>query len=264
MTRIRTIAFIVWLEVIRKKDVYVLLILLGALLVTLVSLDIFGLGGVVRYVKDVGLLMAWIFGWILAINVSSRELPEEETHGTIFPLLAKPVTRVELLVGKWLGAWSIVSVATFLFYFLVITVALARGGGVETVALLQGYMLHCAVLSIISITSIAFSTRMNRDAAASISYVLTGAAFLVVPRIPEFVVRETGFRRMALMFLYNLMPHFEVFDMRKRIVHDYGPVGWDIFFIVVVYGILLTLLFILAAWLAYREKRFSRGSAYGA
>ena len=44
MTRILTLAWLVWLEMIRRKDIYVLLILLTAFLVTLMTLDLFGLG----------------------------------------------------------------------------------------------------------------------------------------------------------------------------------------------------------------------------
>jgi ABC-type transport system involved in multi-copper enzyme maturation permease subunit len=258
MLRIRTIAWIIWLEVIRRKDVYVLLVMLGALLVTIVSLDIFGLGGVVRYVTDIGLLMVWIFGWILAISVGSRQLPQEESRGTIFSLLAKPITRFEVVTGKWLGSWTIVSASTILFYSLVIGVVLVKGGRIHPVALLQGCVLHSLVLGIISAVAIAFSTRMNKDAAASISYVLTAAAFVVVPRIPEFMTREVGLRGNILMFFYNLMPHFEVFDMRKRIVHDYGPVEWKWFALVTAYGVALISLFLLMAWVAYRKKCFSR------
>lgn len=258
MLRIWTIAYMIWLEVIRRKDVYVLLILLGALLVSLVSLDIFGLGGVVRYVTDVGLLMAWIFGWILAISVSSRQLPQEESRGTIFSLLAKPIGRFEVVVGKWLGSWGIVCASTALFYLLVAGIVLVKGGRIHPVSLLQGYLLHSFALGIMSAVAVAFSTRMNKDAAASISYVLTGAAFVVVPRIPEFMAWESGLRGGILMFLYNLMPHFEVFDMRKRIVHDYGPAEWRIIALVAAYGVALMALFVLMAWLAYRKKLFSR------
>ena len=62
MLKIRTIAATVWLETLRKKDLYVLLILLSVLLLTLISLNIFGLGGMTRYIKDIGLLLAWVFG----------------------------------------------------------------------------------------------------------------------------------------------------------------------------------------------------------
>jgi len=258
MLRIRTIAWITWLEVIRRKDVYVLLILLGTLLVTLVSLDVFGLGGVVRYITDVGLLMAWTFSWILAVSVGARQLPQEEARGTVFSLLAKPVSRIEAVTGKWLGAWGIVSSCTLLFYVLVIGVVLAKSGTINAAALLQGYILHVIALGVMSAIAVAFSTRLSHDAAASVSYVVTGAAFLVVPRIPEFMAQEPGFRGAFLMFLYHALPHFEVFDMRKRIVQDYGPANGITVLMVALYGLVLMALVILVAWLAYRKKLFSR------
>jgi ABC-type transport system involved in multi-copper enzyme maturation permease subunit len=260
MTRIGTIAYTLWLEMIRRKDIYVLLILLGSLLITLVSLDVFGLGGVVGYIKDVGLLAAWILGWILAISMSSRELPQEEARGTIFSLLAKPVTRFEIVAGKWLGAWTVVCTAVMLFYLLVVAVVLGKRGSFNVATLLQGYLLHCALLAFLCAAGLAFSTRLNRDAAASITFVLSTASFLVVPRIPEFMVSETGVRASLLMFLYNLLPHFEVFDMRMLIAQGYGRISWRIFVMVLAYGMALTSCTILAAWILYRNKRFSRGS----
>ena len=258
MIRTAVIASVVWLEMIRKKDIYVLFILMGGLLAALVSLDIFGLGGVVRYVEDIGLLTAWIFAWGMTVNASCRELPHEETTRTIFPLLAKPVTRWKVICGKWLGVWTIMCFATLAFYALVLLVVSAKGGSIDPPTILQAYVLHCAALAVIASIGIAFSTRMNHDAAASLTYVLTGAAFLVVPRIPEFIIREKGIRAAVLTIMYNLLPHFEVFDMRRRAVHDYGPIGPSPFATVLVYGAVLTSLFLLCAWMAYRRKTFSR------
>lgn len=258
--KILAIALTTWREVVRRKDAYVLLILMGALLVTLVSLDVFGLGGVVRYVADVGLLMAWLFSWVLAVTVSSRQLPREETRGTVFPLLAKPVSRIELILGKWLGSWSIVTLATLGFYALVVVIVAAKGGRLSAAALLQGFVLHACALAVIAAIGLVFSARMNNDAAASMTFVLTAASFAVVPRVPEFMTHESGFAAGMLMFLYNLMPHFEVFDLRKRIVHDYGPASWRTFLLVVLYALLVTAAFVALAWVAYRRKRFTRSA----
>jgi len=260
LTRICTLACVVWLEVIRRKDVYVLLVLLTAVLLAVVSLDIFGLGGAIAYVKDIGLLGAWIFGWVLAIHVAARELPQEEDRGTIYPLLAKPVTRFQLLAGKCLGSWSIVCFASLVFYLLILLVVCMKGAGFEPVTLVQGYLLHSAALGILSAVAVLFSTRMNHDAAAAVSYVLTGAAFLVVPRIPVMLTHEKGFASVALNVLYHLLPHFELFDMRQRIVHGYPPIGWGVFCGIMAYGLVLILLFVLLAWLWYRKKRFSRSN----
>jgi ABC-type Na+ efflux pump permease subunit len=250
----------VWLEVIRRKDFYVLLVLSGALLLTLASVSILGMGGIAGYVKDVGLLMAWLFGWILAIGAATRELPEEETRGTVFPLLAKPVRRVELVAGKWLGVWTAVAAAVFVFYLLVFFVAWMRGSRMGVAEILQGYILHAGALGVLCALGIALSTRTNRDAAGSLGYVLSAAAFALAPRIPEFLAREQGFRGHALAALYYLLPHFELFDMRKRMIHGYGPMRWDVFAGVCVYGCVLTQLLLLLAWIGYRNKRFARGN----
>ncbi len=262
MTRIRTIAFVVWLEMLRRKDAYVLLILMGAMLSLLVSLDIFGLGGLVRYVMDIGLLMAWLLAWLLAVNVGARELPQEETRRTIYPLLAKPITRFELVVGKWLGAWSIVSAATLSFYVLLIGVVAAKGGHIDIVTFMQAFLLHCAAIAVMVGMAVFFSTRLNHDAAATLSYVVTAASLVLVPRIPAFVAKAgSALEGLGLMMVYHLVPHFEIFDMRRRLVHNFGPAEWHIFCFSLLYGTALCLLFILLAWLAYRRKRFVRGRA---
>jgi hypothetical protein len=61
-----------------------------------------------------------------------------------------------------------------------------------------------------------------------------------------------------LLFLYHLLPHFEVLDMRMRIVHDHGPAAWGAVGQAACYGLALAALFVLAAWLAFRNRRFTR------
>lgn len=263
MTKIITIAQAVWIDYLRRKDVYVLLILLGALLVALVSLNIFGLGGMVRYVMDIGLLLSWVFGWILSIHIAVRELPQEEARGTIFPLLARPVTRRDVLLGKWLGTTIIAAGATLLFYLLVVGVVVARGGRIDVLTLLQGGILHVVLLGILTALALACSTRLHQDAAAALSFVLTGAAFLILPRVPALLVHERGAAGTSLLFLYHLLPHVELFDMRKRIVHDFGPVDWGPLALVACYGALWIALLLTLAWLSYRRKVLSRGGMYG-
>ena len=261
MTPILTIAQTVWRGILRRKDLYVLLILLIAVLVVLVSLDMFGISGVVRYVQDAGLFFTWLFGWILAVNLSSRELPEEERSRTIFPLLAKPITRLELVVGKWLGTWSVISVATLVFYVMVLGIVAGKGGHLSIPMLLQAWLLHCGVLAMICALGTALSTRMHHDAAATLSYIFTAAIFLVVPRVPEFLTSARGFAGGAMMFIYNALPHFEILDLRQRLVHDLGSLDWGTFAILACYAALWTALILLVGWMAYRNKRFNRGNA---
>lgn len=260
MRRIRTIAFIVWIEMVRRKEVYVLLILLGSLLFTLVSLNIFGLGNVVGFVKDAGLLAAWLFGWILAVNCASRQIPLEESRGTILPLLAKPIKRGEFIVGKWLGAWLVVSAAVSSFYLLTVLVLWGYGGSFDLLTLIQALMLHIVALGIVIAIAIALSTRMNYDAAATLTYVATAAMFVLVPRVPELAFHARGWRQTSLLVLYGALPHFELFDMRQRVIHQYGTMPLSVFGLIMAYGLVLILIILCLAWLGFHNKHFSRSN----
>ncbi|OGV64254.1 MAG: hypothetical protein A2498_05325 [Lentisphaerae bacterium RIFOXYC12_FULL_60_16] len=259
MNTIFPIAYVVWLGLWRRKDAYVLLILMGAMLLVLSSLNVFGLGGKVVYIADIGLVLTWLFSALLAVQIMARELPAEQSRGTIHVLLAKPVTRFALVLGKWLGAWAAVSVATLVFYGTVAVLVYARGGHLPGPATAQALGLHITALAIITAITLIFSTRMNHDAAAAISLILTGAAFLVIPRIPEFVTSETGFTAGVMLVLYHALPHFELFDLRQWIIHDFGMVAWPVYTQILLYGLAWITGCILVAWMTFRRRHFSRG-----
>lgn len=260
MTRIFTIAQTVWLEMLRRKEFYVLLVLLGILVMSLLSLDVFGLGGVVAYIKDIGLLLIWALSWILAVNLSCRQLPREESQGTIFPLLAKPLSRSELLVGKWMGAWFAVIFAVVCFYILLAAIILLQGGGFPPVVLGQALTLHLMALAVVTALGIALSTRLNHDAAATLTYVLSGSFFLILPRIPSVAMSLDDWRTDVLLVFYYSLPHLELFDIRRRLIHNWEPLSYGTWVEVMFYGLLFTAVFLVAAWLAYRNKRFVRGN----
>lgn len=259
MMQILTLAALVWLEIIRRKDVYVLFILLLAFLVTLMALDLFGLSQAVTCLKEIGLLLTWIGSWILAVSISARELPQEERARTIFPLLAKPVNRVQLLLGKWLGAYLAAGVATFAFYALLTSVVMLRGGTFGAFTLFQAWLLHLGFLGIITALGLAFSTRCNADAASALTYVVTLAAWLLLPRVPDLVLKVPPVTQQALMALYYALPHLELFDLRRRLVYGWGPAPVAALLGTLAYGLLMAGVFLTLGALAYRKKRLSHG-----
>ena len=253
-----TVARLVWLELLRRKDAYVLAILLAALLLALISLDVFGLGHVTGYVKDMGLLGCWLLGWILAIQTGVRQLPQEESRGTVFALLAKPVSRWELVLGKWLGAWIAVVLALLAFYALLAGIVLLRGGALAPGILAQAILLHAVALGIVTALAVALSTRLTAEAAGTLAYVLTGSAFLLLPRVPTLVQTSPGVRGTLLLALYYLLPHFELFDLRRRLLHGFGPLPVDVTAKLVAYGAVWTGALLVMAGLSYRRRRFRR------
>ena len=119
MNKILTIARLAVLSVLRKKDIYILFIISIAILILICSMNVMGFGGIAAYVKDIGLLFTWLFSIIMATNVAGSTLQDEEKSGTIYSLLAKPINRKQLILGKWLGIFTISVIATSVFYLIV-------------------------------------------------------------------------------------------------------------------------------------------------
>ncbi len=255
------IARLVWLEAVRRKDLYVLLVLLGALLAVVMSVDVFGLGGVGRYVLETALLLSWLFSIALTVTVAGRQLPAEEQKGTVFALLAKPVTRFELLAGKWAGSVALAATANAAFYAVTAAAGALRGAPPGPAAFLQAYLLHTCALGLLAACALAFSTRGSADAASTLTYLAAAAGYVVVPAVPRLVAHADRLSASALTFLYYALPHLEFFDLRRRVVHGWGPAPWDAAGLALLYGLGWSALLLGAAWLAYRRRYFRRGGA---
>ncbi len=261
MNRILAIAHIVGIEMLRQKALYVLLILMSALLFALASVDVFGMEGVVRHVQDIGMLTVWVLSWGTAVLVSARQLPRAEKTGAVFGLLAKPLSRGELLLGKWLGSWLLTVVAALVFTMVVVLVVIIHGGRFNGTTLLQAVFLHLVALAVICAVGMALSTALNEDAAMVTTLVLTVGSYFIMPRLPYILAEMPGWRAVPAYLLYYLAPHLEWFDMRRRLVHDWGPSPWWAFLSVTAYGALYTAAALLSGWLIYRRKRFNRNTA---
>ena len=68
----------------------------------------------------------------------------------------------------------------------------------------------------------------------------------------------TGWRSNMLELLYYLLPHLELFDLRRRVLHGYGPISPSVMTTLIAYGLVWTSVLLVIAWLAYRNRRFQR------
>ena len=260
MKNIFTIAQSVWLELLRRKDLYVVLLLQGFLTVLLTTLDAFGTKAPATYILDLGLLLSFLLSGILAVLLSARQFPSEVRSGTIFTILTKPISRAEFLLGKWLGCWLGIVLTNILSYFIVITVVLYRGHLVNFVALFQLFLLHNAMLAVIISISLFFTQFVSQGAGSSLTFIVVFLSYYFVPQIPHLLVKEQTWRKPVMLAIYYLSPHFDLFDMRRRFIHGWGTLDSKILLGTLLYGFLLAATFLLLAWLRLRKKQFKRGA----
>ena len=129
MNNVLAISGIVIKELYRRKDFYVLFVLTALITVVVGSVSFFNDAKIVRYLKESCLLLIWISSLVIAIGTAARQIPAERENRTIFPLLAKPVTRGQVVAGKFLGCWLACGVALLVFYVFFGVVSESRGRG---------------------------------------------------------------------------------------------------------------------------------------
>jgi len=251
------VAFVVLLEMIRRKDFYVLFVLTVLITALMGSVTFFDDPKIGRYLKEICLGLIWICSLFIAIGTMARQFPAERDSRTIFPLMAKPISRGQLLVGKFLGCWIASCVALLLFYAFFGAVAAAREHQWPLGNYFQAWSLHCALLAIVIALTLLGSLVLSSVAAnLTITAIVTVSILFVGRHLNKVAHRTSEPGGTILTGLYYLIPHLELFDVRDLIVHDWPAIHFNLWAIAMFYGLAYTSLVLLAAWLVLRRKAF--------
>lgn len=233
------------LDLWRRNDVWGLLILAGVLMFPLMTLDPFGTHGANRYAAEVAMLLIWAFSLFVSIGTGSRLFPPEFESRTILPLLTKPASRFRLLFGKYLGAVVASVSALALFYGLFAMMTVLHGGAWwSTEAFIQAFILHLGFVMLATAFSLTLSLFVTPSANWSISAVVLAGMFFFARSIPA-----------GASVFYWTLPHVELFDMRQRLIHEWGSISWGILAIAFLYAILYSgALLALASFILKRKR----------
>src|SRR6266566_2606513 len=80
MNNIRAVASIVIKELYRRKDFYVLFILTVLICLVMASVHFFNDAKIIRYLKEMCLLLVWISSLVIAITTTARQIPTEREN----------------------------------------------------------------------------------------------------------------------------------------------------------------------------------------
>jgi ABC-type transport system involved in multi-copper enzyme maturation permease subunit len=242
-------------ELYRRKDFYVLFVMTALITLLLGSMTLFNDPNIVRYVKEICLLLIWISALVISIMTAARQIPAERENRTIFPLLAKPVTRAHVIVGKFLGCWLATGLALLIFYLFFSVIAGTREHSWPLLSYFQALWLHWALAGIVIALTLFGSVIFSAPSANSTIIFIIALGILFVGRHLNKVATSLPEPAGTIVSVfYFLIPHFEFFDLRELIVHDWGTIAWKAFGLATLYGLAYTALFLFAAWLGFRRK----------
>ncbi len=243
-----------FLELWRRNDIFALVLLGLALMVPLSMASPFGADGASRYLDEAALLLVWGFSLFIALGSGQRLLAPEFEARTIYPLLAKPISRGRLLVGKYLGALAASWSALAFFYVLFVGSVLLRGGAFAA-ELPQALALHFAFIALAVAVSLLGSLLMSASANCALSSIVLVGMFFFGRRLPEYADGLNPALAWLVKAVYAIAPHAEFFDMRQRLVHGWGAVGWPVFAAVMCYALAYIAVLLGLASLALRRRR---------
>ena len=208
-----------------------------------------------KIIFDVGLALIAVLGLIIAIFVGAGLVNKEIDQRTVFVLIAKPVSRVEFLLGKHWGLsavlgvlvaamtailiallhltqvpYSLVSIlifAAFLFIQLSLIAAIAISFGVFTSSLLASFLT----------LAVYFMGQMSRD-------IVSLGKLTKNPQIEELTRN-----------LYLILPDLARFDFKDQVPYNLIP-SPDILLSNAGYGLLYMILVLAIAALIFSAREF--------
>jgi len=256
MNNIFAVAGIVIKELYRRKDFYVLFIITIVICLVMASVNIFNDNQIIRYLKELCLLLIWVSSLIIAVTTTARQIPAEREQRTLLPLLAKPLSRTQLIFGKFLGCWLACGVVLLCFYVFFGALAASREHTWPLLNYFQAALLHWIMLGVVIALTLFGSLVFAAPSSNSTICFVIVAGIMCVGRYLDVVALSLPEPRRSIVFsLYYAIPHLEIpFEMRNLIVHDWPLIGWNFVGLDALYLLAYTAVFLVAACLVFRRK----------
>ncbi len=258
MSKILALAGVVIKELYRRKDFYVLFVLTALLTLAAGAVNFFHDDKIVRYVKDICLLLIWVSALVISVVTTARQIPAEREARTIFPLLAKPVSRAHVIAGKFLGCWLATGVALVVFYFFFAAVTGSKEQVWPWAAYLEAVWMHWMMLAIVIAMVLLGSIFFAAPSSTStITLIAVGGILLLGTHLNTIALQQPEPMQSVLATIYFMMPHLEWYDLRDFVVYDMGLVPVRAVALATLYAGVWTGIFLLLAWFGFRRKNLT-------
>jgi ABC-type transport system involved in multi-copper enzyme maturation permease subunit len=255
MNKVFALAGVVIKELYRRKDFYVLFVLTALLTFAAGAMNFFHDDKIVRYVKDICLMLIWVSSLVVAVVTTARQIPAEKEARTIFPLLAKPVSRGQVVAGKFLGCWLATGLALLVFYFFFAIIAASREHSLHLLIYIQAAWMQCMLLAIVIAFVLLGSIHFAAPSSTStITFVIVAGIMLLAGHLKTIALSQPEPMQGLLTFLYFALPHLEWFYLSDFVVYNFGVVPWMKIILATLYAAAWTTLFLVLAWSGFRRK----------
>jgi ABC-type transport system involved in multi-copper enzyme maturation permease subunit len=219
---VRAVAVIaggVFRDSIRDRIAYGLVFFAVLLIAASVLLAQLTAGQDVKIIKDLGLAASSAIGVLIAVFFGIGLVTKEVDRRSIYSLLSKPVTRVQFVVGKYVG----LVLTLFVLAYLDATAAAGVRASWDAPALdpnmLKAFALIGVELMLVTATALFFSTFSS----PFLSVALTFAVYVIghfgadLKHLNDVV--SSSALAVAARGIYYVMPNLAALDVKSEVVH---------------------------------------------
>lgn len=211
----------------------------------------------VRALIDSSVSSIRFIGMLMAIFLGATSIPTEVERRTILTILAKPVTRGQFLLGKYLGTlltvWVNMALMSVIFLGLV---AYKDPGYVLSATIYKALLLvgfEMVVVAAIAAALATFSTMTFTMICSFFIYFLghvaEGVRYFSDPQ-------RGGVGAIVAGIIYPILPHFENFDIRQAIMSPAALAPWKDVLLTCGSGALYAAIILLLGYSIFKDREF--------
>jgi ABC-type transport system involved in multi-copper enzyme maturation permease subunit len=217
LNRILAVAANTFRETVRERVLYNLVFF--AILMTLAGLLLGQLS--VRQdekiLKDIGLAAMDLFGTLIALFIGTGLVSKEIERRSLYPLLAKPLSRSEFFLGKFAGLGFTLFVNLSVMLLALLLTLASTGRRPDPGLITAVYPIFLGLLLVV-----AFAMLFSTLTSATLAAVLT-VGVVVVGRFADVIrgMREVlpGVPQQLVQALFAVVPNFANFDFKNRVAY---------------------------------------------
>jgi Cu-processing system permease protein len=235
MSRILAVATNTFRESVRERVLYNLVFFAMLMTVSGLLLGQLSIRQDAKILKDIGLAAMDFFGTLIAVFIGTGLISKEIERRSLYPLLAKPLSRAEFYLGKFLGLSFTLFVNVGVMAAGLFLTLLFTGNRADPVLLAAIYPIFLGLM-----LSVAFAMLFSALASSSALAAVFTVGVLLAGRFADVVrnMREVapGVPPWLVDSLYLVVPNFRNFDFKDRVAYG-DAVPADVLAWVTVYAL---------------------------
>ena len=233
------IAINVFRESVRDKVLYNLVLFAMLLMASSYLIGQLTAGQDVKIIKDLGLSATSIFGLFIAVFIGIGLVSKEVERRSIYSLLAKPITRAQLVVGKFCGLvlTLAVNIGVMALALYVVLAYMSWGVAPEVrsvwdapaldPAIVKAVLLIFVELMLVTALALFFSTFSSPMLSAALTFGLYIVGHFSGDLRNFQQVVDSPTTALVARGLYWVLPNLSQFDIKSDVVHGIPvPLGY--------------------------------------